>query len=210
MLNFVAEYGAMAPKVAATLLISEEEAQLLLDAREEMFPDVVLWKKATIAEAKRVGYVLTMLGAKRHLRDLLMSDDRFEASKAERQAVNFKVQSPAGEMTKQAEGRMWNDNIYFDFDAVCCGPIHDEVVSSCVTDQLVEFIQRKHACMAVQYAGMKVPVVGSISFGLDFYNQVEIGIEPTREAIEAGLVKMYAEAAKRTAAKNDARMLLAA
>lgn len=202
-LNFVAEYGAMAPKVAATLLISEEEAQLLLDAREEMFPDVVVWKKATIAEAKKVGYVLTMLGAKRHLRDLLMSDDRFEASKAERQAVNFKVQSPAGEMTKQAEGRMWSSNLYYDFDAICYGPIHDEVVSSCVVDQLVEFIQRKHACMAVQYAGMKVPVVGSISFGLDFYNQVEIGIEPTREAIEAGLAKMYKEAAERGAAKQE-------
>ena len=205
-LNFVAEYGAMAEKVAATLLISVEEAQELLDAREEMYPDVVLWKKMTIAEAKQKGYVLTMLGAKRHLRDAFMSDDRFESSKAERQAVNFKVQSSSGEMTKQAEGRAWKDNLYFDFDAICYGPIHDELVSSCVVDQLVAFIQRKHACMAVQYAGMKVPVVGSISFGLDFYNQVEIGIVPTREAIEAGLVKMYKEAADRSAAK----LLLAA
>lgn len=209
-LNFVAEYGAMAEKVAATLLISVEEAQLLLDAREEMFPEVVRWKKDVIAEAKKTGFVLTMLGAKRHLRDLFMSDDRFISSKAERQAVNFTVQSPAGEMTKQAEGRMWNDNLYYDFDAVCYGPIHDEIVSSCVIDQLVEFIQRKHASMAVQYAGMMVPVVGSISFGLDFYNQVEIGIAPTREAIEAGLVKMYEEAAKRDAAKNDSAILLAA
>ena len=200
-LNFVAEYGAMAAKVGATLLISEDDAQELLDAREEMFPEVTAWKKRVIAEAKRTGFVLTMLGAKRHLRDLIMSDDKFEASKAERQAVNFKVQSPAGEMTKQAEGRMWKDNLYYDFDAVCYGPIHDEVVSSCGIDQLVPFIQRKHACMAVQYAGMMVPVVGSISFGLDFYNQVEIGIAPTREAIEAGLKKMYAEAAEREAAK---------
>lgn len=200
-LNFVAEYGAMAEKVAATLLISVEEAQLLLDAREEMFPDVVTWKKAVIAEAKKNGFVRTMKGAKRHLRDALMSTDRFEASKAERQAVNFEIQSSAGEMTKESEGRMWNDNLYYDFDAVCYGPIHDEVVSSCVVDQLVEFVQRKHACMAVQYAGMKVPVVGSISIGLDFYHQVEIGIEPTREAIEAGLAQMYKEAAERSELK---------
>lgn len=209
-LNFVAEYGAMAPKVAATLLIPEDEAQLLLDAREEMFPDVVKWKKETIAEAKKTGFVLTMKGAKRHLRDAFMSDDRFESSKAERQAVNFKVQSSSGEMTKEAEGRMWDDNLYFDFDAVCYGPVHDEVLSSVVIDQLVPFIQRKHACMVVQYAGMMVPVVGSISFGLDFYNQVEIGVEPTREAIEGGLKKMYEEAAKRESAKNDARLPLAA
>ncbi len=202
-LNFVAEYGAMAAKVAATLLISEDEAQELLDAREEMYPDVVLWKRSTIAEAKRLGYVLTMLGAKRHLRDLLMSDDRFEASKAERQAVNFKVQSSSGEMTKQAEGRMWKDNLYYDFDAVAYAVIHDEAVSSCVTDQLVEFIQRKHACMAVQYAGMKVPVVGSISFGLDFYNQVEIGEVPSLEAIKAGLAKMFKEADERAAKKAE-------
>lgn len=192
-LNFVAEYGAAAPKVAATLMITEDEAQMYLDAREDMFPIVKEWKEETIAEAKKKGVVRTMLGAVRHLRDALMSDDRFEASKAERQAVNFKVQGSSAEQTKEAEGRMWRRGLFFRYDAVCYGPIHDEIVSSVMIEDLVPFLQEAHACMAVQYAGMKVPCVGSISFGKNFFDQIEIGTEPTVEAIEKGLCELRGE-----------------
>jgi hypothetical protein len=47
--------------------------------------------------------------------------------------------------------------------------------------------------MAVQYAGMKVPCLGSISFGANFFDQIEIGLEPTCEAIEEGLRKLRGE-----------------
>jgi DNA polymerase I-like protein with 3'-5' exonuclease and polymerase domains/5'-3' exonuclease len=189
-LNFVAEYGAMAAKVAETLMISEEEAQELIDAREDMFPEVKAWKQRRIAAAKKTGKAFTMLGAVRHLRDAFMSDDRFESSKAERQAVNFEVQSSSGEQTKQAESRMWEDSLFYDFDAVCYGPIHDEVVASVMIEDLFEFLPRMHACMAVQYACMKVPCVGSIAFGPDFYSQIEVGTEPTRDAIAKGIEKL--------------------
>jgi 5'-3' exonuclease len=192
-LNFVAEYGAMAPKVAATLMVDEDEAQTFLDGREDMFPRVKEWKQEVIAFAKKHGYVLTMKGARRHLRDALMSDDRFEASKAERQAVNFEVQGPSAEQTKEAEGRMWARGLFFRYDAVCYGPIHDELVMSVMIEDLVEFLPEAHACMAVQYAGMKVPCLGSISFGANFFDQIEIGTEPTPEAIEEGLRKLRGE-----------------
>lgn len=189
-LNFVAEYGAAAPKVAATLMVTEDEAQEFLDAREDMFPVVKEWKQETILEAKKHGKVRTMLGAVRHLREALNSDDRFEASKAERQAVNFRVQGSSAEQTKEAECRMWERGLFFRYDAVCYGPVHDELVMSVLIKDLPTFLPEAHACMAVQYAGMKVPCVGSISFGANFYDQIEIGIEPTLEAINKGLAKL--------------------
>jgi 5'-3' exonuclease len=190
--NFTTEYGAMAPKLAATMLVTEEEAQMFIDAREAAFPRVAEWKEEIIEEAKNNGFVCTMMGARRHLRAALDSDNFMDASKAERQAVNFKVQGSCGEQTKLAEGRMWRDGIFFEFDAVSYGPIHDEVVSSCAIKDLKPFIKRKHAAMVANYAGMQVPIVSSISFGPNFGVQFEIGEEPTDEAIDKGLEAYFA------------------
>jgi 5'-3' exonuclease len=203
-LNFTAEYGAMAAKVAVTLMISEEDAQAYLDAREELFQVAQQWKQDVIAEARQNGYVTTMMGARRHLGPAFMSDDKWEASKAERQAVNFKIQGSAAEQTKRAEGAMWERGLFFRYDAVCIGPIHDEIVASVRIADLFDFIPEMHACMVAPYGGMTVPIEGDISFGLDFFNQIEIGPVPSREAIQKGLDKMW-----KNKAKNDAERMAA-
>jgi DNA polymerase I-like protein with 3'-5' exonuclease and polymerase domains len=202
--NFTAEYLAQAPKVAATLMVTEEKAQMFLDAREAMYPVAGAWKEGIIAEVKERGYVRTMMGAVRHLSDQLLNGTNFEKSKAERQAVNFCVQGPAGEQTKLAEGRMWKDNLFYDFDAVCYGPIHDEVVASVAIKDLHAFLPRMHACMVAPYSTMKLEVVSTISFGPNFYRQTEIGPKPTREAIDKGLSEMYEAMRKRGELKEAA------
>jgi len=191
--NFTTEFGAMAPKVAQTLLVSEEDAQAFIDAREAMFPGVKTWKEGLIVDAKDKGYVRSMMGAMRHLRPMLISGNNYEASKAERQAVNFMVQGSAAEQTKLAEGRMWKDNLFLDFDANCYGPIHDEVVASVLIEDLPVFIPRMHRCMVGHFANMSIPITSSISFGPDFYRQVEIGAEPTLDAIKGGLEELKKE-----------------
>ena len=190
--NFTTEYGAMAPKLAETLLVSEEEAQKYIDAKEAAFPGVRAWKDAVEDEARRTGIVRTMGGAVRHLADAIMSEDRYESSKAYRQAVNFKVQSSSAEMTKQAHGEMWRQDIRNRFDCVFYFPVHDESVWSCAIEDLFEFIPAVHACMTRAYGGMTIPIESSISFGWSFgpADQVEIGDKPTREAIQAGLDKI--------------------
>ncbi len=200
-LNFTAEYGAMAQKVALTLMISEADAQLYLDAREDMFAVSSAWKLDVIKSSKECGYTTTMMGARRHLAPAYTGSDKWVASKAERQGVNFEIQGSAGEQTKLAEGRCWEDGMFCEFDAVFIGPIHDELVASVRICDLVDFIPRMHACMVAPYGGMTVPIEGDISFGLDFYNQVEIGAVPSREAIEAGLEAMWKGRAERDAEK---------
>lgn len=185
--NFTAAYGAAAPKVAATLMITEEEAQRYLDAREANFPGLVDWKQQVIDDARSTGTVRTMLGAVRHLRDAFMSSDRSVASKAERQAVNTKVQGSSAEMTKMAEGKMWEARLEQRFDAQIIGPIHDEIAASCTIEDLVPFCQAMHACMIAPYSDMFVPLESSISIGPSFGEQHEIGNEPTEEAIKNGL-----------------------
>lgn len=191
--NFTTEYGAMAPKLAATLMVEEDEAQDFIDAREDAFSVAAKWKSEKLVQyAREHGFVRTRLGAKRHLAQMLDCGDRYIASKAERQAVNFRIQGSCAEQTKLAEGRMWRQGLFADgrFDAICYGPVHDEVVASVMLDQLEEFIPLMHAAMVEKYADMEVPVVSSISFGPNFYDQIEIGEQPTLEAIRAGVAKM--------------------
>ena len=190
--NFTTEFGAAAPKLAITMLIDEDTAQAYIDAREAAFARAAEWKKEAVEEAKTYGIVRTKLGAVRHLAKLLNSEDRYTASKAERQAVNFRIQSSSAEMTKLAEGRMWRQNLTYDFDAVCLGPIHDETVFSVATADLAAFLKCGHACMVQPYADMKVPIESSISFGPSFGVQFEIGSQPAEEAVAEGLAEMRA------------------
>jgi DNA polymerase-1 len=195
--NFTTEFGAQAAKLSTTMFVPEAEAQTYIEAKEAAFPVVVVWKEGVIQEAKQCGYVRTKLGAKRHLRDLFKSRDRSVASKADRQAVNFKVQSSSAEMTKLAEGRMWNARLEQRFDCEVIGPIHDEVIVSVVLEDLHEFIPVMHSCMAQPYADMTIPVMSSISFGWNFgpAYQIEIGDSPTREAIDRGIAQLQKQTA---------------
>lgn len=173
--NFAAQFGGKAAKLSETLIMRLEDAQLFLDARSKMFPDVDKAAERAANFARQHGYATTMLGARRHLREALMSEDRRVSSAAERQAWNMEIQGSAGEMTKLAMARLWLSNVFFRLDCRFIAPIHDELVSSVAFDDAAEFIRIKHECMTRPYADMKIPVMGSISLGPDFYRQYECG-----------------------------------
>jgi hypothetical protein len=194
--NFTTEYGAMAKKVAETLLIPLEDAEVFVAAKEEAFPVAAAWKDDVISEASNKGFVRTMGGAVRHLQAALNSGDGYVASKAERQAVNFKVQGSAAEQTKRAYGAAWKRRLIFKYDCVFIGPIHDEVVWSVATKDLLPFLQEMHACMVQPYGGMAIPIESSISFGPSFGEQIEIGEQPTAEAVAYGMAKLEETRAK--------------
>lgn len=188
--NFTVEYGAMAPKVAVTLMVTEEEAQAYIDAKEDAFPQVKAWKEQVVQEAYELGYVTSKLGARRHLASALTSDDYLEVSKAERQSVNYKIQGSSAEMTKKAEGRVWAAQLEQRFDCRIIGPVHDELVASCTIEDLQGFLEAMHACMVAPYADMVIPIGSSISFGPSFGQQIEIGDTPEPEAVAKGLANM--------------------
>lgn len=185
--NFGSEYGAMAPKMAQTLMVTEEQAQQYLDAKFEAFKDSESWKKDVIKEAKLLGYSTTKLGARRHLPDLL-SQNSWKAAKAERQAVNFKVQGSGAEMTKLAMGRIWNSGLRNRYDIRFFAPIHDEMVFSIALDDMPQAITDIHKLMTANYADMVVPIESSVSFGWNFGEQHEMGdVEITPEEVSRQL-----------------------
>ena len=144
-----------------------------LEAKNTAFARAEEWKVEVIAEARNQGYVTTKLGARRHLQ-AAFDKGGYEASKAERQAVNFKIQGSSAEMTKLAMGRIWAAKLKERYDLVFYAPIHDEVVFSINMDDMPEAIPEIHALMTAQYADMWIPVESSVSFGFNFGEQHEM------------------------------------
>lgn len=190
--GFASQYDAQAPRIAEALMSDEETAQAFLDAKDRAFPGINIWKESVREQAERDGYVTTMLGARRHLRGALMSDNRWEAQKAGRQGPNFKIQSSGSEQTKLALASMWRRGLFTGrYRAKFYMPVHDEVVFSVHKDDAVECIREVHECMVQPYAGMTVPIASSISLGTNFGEQVECGEEPKPEVIEEALGRLF-------------------
>lgn len=185
--NFAAQFGGQAPKLSQTLIMKLEDAQLFLDARSAMFPGVERRAQAAAEEARSKGYAVTMLGARRHLAAAMNSDDRWEVERASRQAFNMEIQGSAAEMTKLAMARLWKSDFLWKYDTRFIAPIHDEALTSIRMDHALEAIKIKHDCMTQKYADMEVPVLGSISLGLNFADQIECGDYYDAAAIQKAL-----------------------
>ena len=188
--NFTTEYGAQAPKLAETLLITVEEAQDYIDAKLAAFPRAEAWKQEVIRGLNNKGFTTTMMGARRHLGDVVAGSNRWEISSAERQGVNFKVQGSCAEQTKLAEGRVWASGLLFRYDAIYIGPVHDELVFSVVADQALAFTAELHALMTKPYSTQKVPIVASIAIGKNFGELIECGDEFDAHRIDKALVEL--------------------
>jgi DNA polymerase-1 len=172
--NFGSQYRMAAPKLGTVLFVSKEEAQDFLDAKAEAFPVAEQWSQNEMELVRSTGTVKTLMGAVRHLGDVLRSDDKREVVKAERQAISFRIQGSAAEMTKLAEGRMWLSDLLDKHDCEYIASIHDEVLWSVAVDDLVEFLPKAHALMVENYAGMRLPIGSSCSIGWNFGEQVEL------------------------------------
>ena len=190
--NFGALYRMAAKKAASVMLITEDEAQTSLDAKAEAFPVSEAWALKEMEDVKQTGISKTLLGAVRHLGTALLSDDKYEAGKAERQTLSFRIQGSAAEMTKQAEGAMWDMGLVQKYDCRVYFPVHDEVVTSVVVSDLEQFLLDMHKCMVRPYANMRLPIRSSVSFGPSFGEQIEVGNvgTPTLEEIRAAVAKL--------------------
>lgn len=187
--NFTTEFGALAPKLARTLLSTVEEAQDYIDAKLEAFPRADAWKKEVIAESKLTGYSYSKLGGVRHLGPAFQSKNSYEALKAERQAVNFKIQGSGAEQTKLAMTKVWDSGVLYSLDARFLFPVHDEVVFSVAVVDLVEFLSRVYPLMVERFADMTFSIESSVSIGPNFGEQHDLD-DVTPATINAMLLQL--------------------
>lgn len=188
--NFAAAYGAFADTVAIGLKSTVEIAQQFLDARSAAFPGLGIWVKKLEEEIGELGYATTMMGARRHLREALTSDNKWDHAGAMRQGVNHKIQGSAGEQTKLAMSRMWRAGLFTGkYRAQFYFPVHDEVVFSVHKDDAVDLTIEAHALMVKPYSTMTIPIESSIAIGRTFLCEHEVGSVPDQVKIRKAVDK---------------------
>ena len=89
-------YGAGAAKIAETIGISQSQAQLIIDMLFQMFPSIPRYMEQTRWELRTFGMVETFFGHRRRFN--VQGAAKFLRSRAERQGVNFKIQSTSSDI----------------------------------------------------------------------------------------------------------------
>ena len=101
MINFGLMYGMSAFGLAQRLNIARAEARAIIERYFEQFPNIKQYMGDTVAGAREHGYVETLRGRRRYLRDI---NSRNHAARAasERIAINAPIQGSAADMIKIA------------------------------------------------------------------------------------------------------------
>lgn len=99
--NFGIIYGQGAFALAEQTGLSRAEAKQMIDAYFQTYPTMKGWMTAQVKKARELGYVETLLGRKRHLKDI-QSNNFVVRSHAERNAVNAPIQGSAADIIKIA------------------------------------------------------------------------------------------------------------
>jgi DNA polymerase-1 len=127
MVSYGLAYGMEAYGLGQRLNIATEEAAKILDAYFEAFPNVKAYMDATVQEARKCGYTVTLFGRRRPIPELLNSNWRIRQA-GERQAMNAGIQGLAADIFKVALVRIDDALEAAGHDSVLVLQVHDEVI----------------------------------------------------------------------------------
>ena len=125
--NFGIIYGQGAFGLAENLAISRQEARDIIDNYKKQFTHIQQYMDDTIAFCKKHGYVETLMGRKRWLKDI-NSGNFTVRSFAERNAINSPIQGTAADMIKLAMIMIHDEFKKQKFRSRMIMQVHDELV----------------------------------------------------------------------------------
>jgi DNA polymerase-1 len=133
--NFGIIYGQGAFGLAENLGISRTEAKEIIDNYKKEFPNIQKYMEDTIRFAKDNGYVQTLMGRKRWLRDINSTNFTVRGF-AERNAINSPIQGTAADMIKLAMIRIHQSIQEKSLRSKLLLQVHDELVFDVHKDEL--------------------------------------------------------------------------
>lgn len=137
--NFGIVYGISDYGLSQQLGITRKEAKAFIDTYLDTFVRVKEYMKDIVKEAKRDGYVKTLLNRRRYMPDINASNFSVR-SFAERTAMNSPIQGSAADIIKLAMVHYDESEKVKEFDAELLLQIHDELVFDVRKDQVEAFI----------------------------------------------------------------------
>ncbi len=161
--NFGIIYGSSAFGLANQLGIASVEAQATIDAYFARYQGVRRFLDETIAEARREGFVRTLLGRRRYLPDLA-SRNRALKNAAERVAVNSVIQGSAADLIKKAMVEVDTDLEKGGLRSRMILQVHDELVFE-VPEREVAELRRRIPERMQAVLPLRVPLVVDVGVG---------------------------------------------
>lgn len=136
-INFGIIYGMGPFRLASETGISREEAKEFIESYFEKYPKVYEYINSTIENARRQGYVTTVLNRRRLLPEINSQDPRV-SSNAENVAINTPIQGSAADLIKVAMIRIARHIHEKKLKAKMILQVHDELVFEIPEDELEE------------------------------------------------------------------------
>ena len=163
-INFAILYGAGATRLTQELEISRAEASELISNYYERFTGLKQFMSGTVEQAKEEGYVTTLLGRKRSLRDI-NSRSSVARSLAERMAMNTPIQGTAADMIKLAMIRIHQALRAKNFKTRMILQVHDELVFDAPRDEVEAVTPLIEELMREAIPNLDVPIVVETGVG---------------------------------------------
>ena len=125
--NFGVVYGISDWGLAEQLEIGPKEAREIINSFYSSFPEVATFFQRIVADATRDGYVSTLLGRRRYLRELHDANYNVRES-AKRAAMNAPVQGTAADLIKYAMNKVHQALLDNKLETRMICQIHDELI----------------------------------------------------------------------------------
>lgn len=162
--NFSITYGAGATNLSRQLGIKRTEAADLITEYFKQFSGLKQYMEDTVEYAREHGYVKTLLGRRRNLRDI-NSKNGLSRSNAERMAINTPIQGTAADMIKIAMINIHKAMKDQNLKSKMILQVHDELVFDVYKPELEELKTMVEKLMKNAIPGLKVPILVGMDTG---------------------------------------------
>lgn len=163
MVNFGIIYGISAFGLAERLNISRSDAKSIIDNYFMKYPGIKQYMDESIEKAREKGYVETILGRRRYLRDINSANQTVRGF-AERNAINAPIQGSAADMIKIAMIRVHAELKKREMKSKLLLQVHDELVFDAYKPELEELTVLVKDCMQ-NALPLDVPIVAETGNG---------------------------------------------
>ena len=165
--NFGIIYGISAYGLSQNIKSTQKEAADFIKKYMEIYPKVKEYGEKCIDDARKNGYVSTIMGRVRHIPDI-NSRNHMIRGFAERIAKNMPLQGSASDIIKKAMINVYNSLIDQHLKSKLILQIHDELIIDCAPDESekVKDILKEGMESVVS---LKVPLIVDISEGKTLY-----------------------------------------
>jgi DNA polymerase-1 len=163
--NFGIIYGQGAFGLADNLGLSRTEAKTIIDNYKKEFAGITRYMDDMINFCREHGYVQTVVGRKRWLRDINSANFTVRGY-AERNAINSPIQGTAADMIKLAMVKIHHAFKKHQFKSRMILQVHDELVFDCIKEEVEEIKSVILECMqSAMTLPNEVPVVAEVGEG---------------------------------------------